>query len=67
VGDLGKADAEQFSTALSTLGLVRGRKAGAAGQLVTNDLAEALQLVKRNYGKLRPGEITRSQEEEIAD
>jgi hypothetical protein len=67
VGDLGKADAEQFSTALSTLGLVRGRKAGAAGQLVTNDLAEALQLVKRNYGKLRPGEISRPEPEVNGD
>lgn len=63
LGDLGKSDAEQFSTALTTLGLVKGRKAGAAGQLVTTDPAEVLQLVKRNYGKLRPGEITRPQME----
>lgn len=59
LGDLGKSDAEQFSAALTTLGLVRGRKAGAAGQLATTDPGQVLQLVKKNYGKLRPGEITR--------
>lgn len=67
LGDLGKSDAEQFSMAMSTLGLVRGRKAGAAGQLVTTDAGEVLQLVKKNYGKLRPGESTRTDVEVYGD
>jgi hypothetical protein len=57
MGDLSKADAEQFSTALATIGLVKGRKAGAAGQLATKDPGEVIQLVMRNYGKVRPGDI----------
>lgn len=67
MGDLGKSDAEQFSTALATLGLVKGRKTGAAGQLATTDPGEVIELVKRNFGKLRPGEISRPQIEESGD
>jgi len=65
MGDLGKSDAEQFSTALATLGLVKGRKAGAAGQLTVSDPAQVIELVKRNYGKIRPGEIVRPEMEEF--
>jgi hypothetical protein len=63
MGDLGKNDSEQFSAALATLGIVKGRKAGAAGQLVTKEPAEVIDLVKRNFGKLRPGEVVRAEVE----
>lgn len=57
LGQLGKSDAEDFSKALAQLGLIRGRSKGAAGQLVTTDPAEALTLVAKNYGKVKPGAV----------
>jgi hypothetical protein len=55
LGELGKGSAEEFSKAIAQLGLVKGRAKGSAGQLVTSEVGEVLELVARNYGKVRPG------------
>lgn len=59
LGDLSKAEAEDFSRLLAEVGLVKGRRKGFAGQLAAASEGEVLQLVASNYGKYVPGRIQR--------
>lgn len=67
VGELTKAQAEEFGTALYQVGLIRNRKKGYAGQLVTADPAEIIDLVTMKAGKIRTIEGERPQLEAPED
>jgi hypothetical protein len=64
LGDLSKTEAEEFSRLFAEVGLVKGRKKGAAGQLAVTGEAEALQLVAQNWSKYVPGRVDRSELDE---
>lgn len=53
VGELTKPGAEEMLRAFSQVGLIRGRTKGRAGQLVTLDPAEILELVTTRAGRIK--------------
>lgn len=53
VGELSKPTAEEFARALHQVGLLKGRKAGYAGQLTTVDPGEIIELVTTRAGRIR--------------
>lgn len=53
VGELTKAQAEEFAQALHQVGLVTGRKKGHAGKLATVDPAAVIEMVTTRAGRIR--------------
>lgn len=64
LGDISKPEAEEFGRFLAEVGALTGRTKGRAGQLVTTDPGELVDLVARNYGKYVPGRIERPEPDE---
>lgn len=63
LGDLSKAEAEEFSKLFGAVGLVRGRRKGHAGELAVSTEQDVLRLVAQNYGRYVPGRIERADPE----
>lgn len=61
LGELGKREAEEMGRALAEMGVITGRGKGTAGQLVTTDPQQLVQLVTRNYGRYVPGRVDRAE------
>lgn len=61
VGELTKAQAEEFGKAFAQVGLIKGRKAGYAGQLAAVDPAQVIDMVTTKAGRVKVGEPERAE------